>query len=120
MYIGLPSNPQFLGRQSPQAVAEVIAGSAGPSGANAEYLFMLEAALVGLGEGSVDEHVRDLAERVRALMKGGKGQGGRGGDGKDGDSELKTQAVENEVERIRSGESGRAGEETEKVSQRER
>lgn len=120
MYIGLPSNPQFLGRQSPQAVAEVIAGSAGPSGANAEYLFMLEAALMGLGEGSVDEHVRDLAERVRSLMKGGKGKGGRSGDGKDGDSELKTQAVENEVERIRSGESGRAGEETEKVSQRER
>ena len=67
VYIGLPSNPQFLGRQSPEAVAEVIATSVGPSGANAEYLFMLEEALESLGEGSGDWHVEDLAKRVSFL-----------------------------------------------------
>lgn len=67
VYIGLPTNPQFLGAQRPDDVAEVIRRNRGPSGENAEYLFMLEAALNGLGEGSVDEHVSDLAVRVRAL-----------------------------------------------------
>ena len=55
VYIGLPSNPQFLGRQRPQDVAEVIATSTGPSGANAEYLFMLENSLISLGDEVVDE-----------------------------------------------------------------
>lgn len=117
VYIGLPSNPQFLGPQSPRDVAEVVARSRGPSGANAEYLFMLEESLMGLGEGSGDEHVRDLAERVRSLMKGGNENGVRSGEGKERDGDLKTQAVENEVERISSGKDGQAGEETEKASQ---
>lgn len=68
MYIGLPTNPQFLGVQDPWDVAEVIASNRGPSGENAEYLFMLEEALDGLGEGSRDEHVKDLADRVRTLQ----------------------------------------------------
>ena len=70
VYIGLPTNPQFLGAQRPEDVAEVIRRNRGPSGENSEYLFMLEAALKGLGEGSVDEHVNDLAVRVRALQAG--------------------------------------------------
>lgn len=116
VYIGLPSNPQFLGRQSPLEVAEVIARSTGPSGANAEYLFMLEDALRDLGEGS-DEHVGDLADRVRSLMDKENGKGDCGGDGKVDCSEVKMQAVENEVERVRSGADRQAVEETEKVSQ---
>ncbi|KAL9138122.1 MAG: hypothetical protein Q9175_000639, partial [Cornicularia normoerica] len=104
VYIGLPSNPQFLGRQSSQDVAEVIARSRGPSGANAEYLFMLEDALMDLGEGSEDDHIKDLAERVRSLMKDGNEKGVRSGDGKDEDSKVKVQAVEDEVDRVRSGE----------------
>jgi len=72
VYIGLPSNPQFLGLQSPDSIAEVIAISAGPSGANAEYLFMLEQALEGLSEGSGDEHVRVLCQRVKLLMGQGE------------------------------------------------
>ena len=91
--------------------------STGPSGANAEYLFMLEDSLMGLGEGSGDEHVRDLAERVRLLTTGGRGAGVGGGKGKESHSEVKMQAVENEVERMRSGRGEQAGEETEKVSQ---
>lgn len=95
----------------------MIARSTGPSGANAEYLFMLEEALGGLGEGSGDEHVRDLAERVRSLKKVESEDGVRGGDLKDGDSVVRVRAVENEVERVRSGEGGQAGEETEKIAQ---
>ncbi|KAK6406445.1 hypothetical protein LTR95_018657 [Oleoguttula sp. CCFEE 5521] len=69
VYIGTPDNPQFLGPQNPQALAERIAICRGPSGENREYLFMLEEALAGLregGEGVLDEHVADLAGRVRA------------------------------------------------------
>ena len=47
----------------------MIQRSRGPSGDNAEYLFMLESALEELAEDSRDEHVRDLAHRVRALQQ---------------------------------------------------
>jgi glutathione-specific gamma-glutamylcyclotransferase len=69
VYIGLPNNPQFLGVQDPQGVAEVISVSVGPSGENTEYLFQLEESLNGLGEGSGDAHIHDLVRRVRILKK---------------------------------------------------
>ena len=82
VYIGLPSNPQFVGAQEPQALAEHISRSAGPSGENEEYLFMLERALRELGPESGDAHVKDLADRVREIrasskepVKGGRGVG---------------------------------------------
>ncbi|KAL8826560.1 MAG: hypothetical protein Q9191_003729 [Dirinaria sp. TL-2023a] len=68
VYIGLPTNPQFLGVQYAQDVADVIQRSRGPSGENTEYLFMLESALEELTEDSRDEHVKDLAQRVRGLQ----------------------------------------------------
>ena len=117
VYIGLPSNPQFLGRQSPQDVAEVIATSTGPSGANAEYLFMLEDSLISLGDGGGDDHVEDLAKRVRLMMKGGAEKSVRSGNGTESDSRVKPQAVDNAAERVRSGRDGGAVEETEKISQ---
>ncbi|OAG08689.1 ChaC-domain-containing protein [Paraphaeosphaeria sporulosa] len=67
VYIGLPSNPQFLGPQDPDELAAHILKSRGPSGENREYLFQLEEALRGLGEGARDEHVRDLVERCRGI-----------------------------------------------------
>ena len=67
VYIGLPSNPQFLGAQEPHALAQCIARSAGPSGRNSEYLLMLEQSLNGLAPESADSHVTDLAERLRRL-----------------------------------------------------
>ena len=74
----------------------VIRRNSGPSGENAEYLFMLEAALNGLGEGSVDEHVGDLADMVRTLEirkeRSGKHDGGTAED-----------AVVTEVEVLQSG-----------------
>jgi cation transport protein ChaC len=67
VYIGLPDNPQFLGPQDPQALAEKIVQSRGPSGENREYLYQLEEALRGLSEESADEHVFDLARRCREV-----------------------------------------------------
>jgi hypothetical protein len=67
VYIGLPTNPQFVGPQDPSALAEYILGSVGPSGENKEYLYMLEKSLLGLSPESEDNHVVDLARRCRIL-----------------------------------------------------
>lgn len=68
VYIGLPTNPQFLGPQDPQALAEKIVQSRGPSGENVEYLFGLEKALNELSLESGDSHVSDLAQRCREIL----------------------------------------------------
>ena len=65
VYIGLPSNPQFLGPQDLDRLAARIWRCKGPSGENRDYLFMLAEALKGLGEGAEDEHVEELAKRAR-------------------------------------------------------
>ncbi|OBT95812.1 hypothetical protein VE01_06427 [Pseudogymnoascus verrucosus] len=65
LYIGTPDNPQFTGAQDVAELAARIAVCEGPSGRNAEYLFNLEEALGGLGG---DEHVCDLARRVRGVL----------------------------------------------------
>lgn len=67
VYIGTPDNAQFMGPQDPQALAEHIYKSEGPSGPNKEYLLELETALEELSTESGDGHVRDLAERVTAI-----------------------------------------------------
>ncbi|RLM00659.1 hypothetical protein CFD26_108570 [Aspergillus turcosus] len=70
VYIGQPTNPQFLrdpARREPQDVAEVISRGRGQSGKNTEYLYLLEKALEGLGLGSADMHVTDLVRRVKAI-----------------------------------------------------
>lgn len=70
VYIGQPSNPQFLrdpARREPQDVAAVISHGRGQSGKNTEYLYLLEKALEGLGLGSADMHVTDLVRRVKAI-----------------------------------------------------
>ncbi|OAA73107.1 ChaC-like protein [Cordyceps fumosorosea ARSEF 2679] len=67
VYIGTPDNAQFVGPQDPQALAEHIFRSSGPSGPNKDYLLGLDDALAELSPESGDEHVADLARRVRAL-----------------------------------------------------
>ncbi|KAI4178853.1 MAG: hypothetical protein LQ346_007332, partial [Caloplaca aetnensis] len=106
VYIGLPENPQFLGVQEADALAGVIWRSRGPSGENREYLFMLEEALRELGEGAGDEHVEDLARRVREI-------GEREGGGRSGIN-VAEEAVNGELEKVKSGSSSHEQEETEK------
>ena len=79
LYIGTPENPQFTGPQEVEGLARHIAGSEGPSGRNSEYLFNLEEALEGLGEGSADVHVKELAGRVRRVLKERGGVEEKGG-----------------------------------------
>jgi cation transport regulator ChaC len=76
VYIGLPTNPQFMGPQDPQRLAEHIVASKGPSGENREYLYGLEKALDELSPESGDDHVSDLARRCREVEARGKGGGG--------------------------------------------
>lgn len=67
VYIGMPNNPQFVGVQEPEGLAQHIFRSRGPSGENQEYLFMLDTALQALSPSSGDAHIRDLAQRVRRI-----------------------------------------------------
>jgi cation transport protein ChaC len=103
VYIGLPDNPQFLGSQDPQALAEHISRSRGPSGENVEYLLMLEEALKELGPESGDEHIQDLADRVRKLQSAGEA----------GDMASTEDAVKHEVAKVNSGEGAVSQEEVE-------
>ena len=71
VYIGMPNNPQFLGPQKPDELAAHIVRSKGPSGHNTEYVYNLAQALDQIRKDAgvdieVDEHVHDIAHRVRA------------------------------------------------------
>ena len=69
VYVGLPTNPQFVGPQDGDALAAHVLRCRGPSGDNRDYLFRLEAALDALAPDSGDAHVRRLAARVRELER---------------------------------------------------
>lgn len=77
VYIGQPTNPQFLrdpAQRHPQDVAQVISAGNGQSGKGTEYLYLLEKALDGLGLGTADVHVTDLVRRVKAIEAAGEGE----------------------------------------------
>lgn len=77
VYIGQPTNPQFLrdpAQRDPQDVARVISAGHGQSGKGTEYLYLLEKALQGLGLGTADVHVTDLIRRVKAIEAVGEGE----------------------------------------------
>lgn len=67
IYIGTPKNPQFLGPQDPEHLAQTIATNHGPSGSNLEYLLNLQTSLKELSSHSMDQHVEDLVSRVRQI-----------------------------------------------------
>ncbi|KAI1127915.1 ChaC-domain-containing protein [Nemania abortiva] len=69
VYIGTPDNDQFVGPQDPQALAEHIQKSEGPSGLNRDYLLGLEKALDELSPESEDAHVTDLSNRLREIER---------------------------------------------------
>lgn len=111
VYIGLPENPQFLGVQDPDELARHIWRSKGPSGENKEYLFMLEEALKGLGDEAGDEHIEDLARRVRDV---GKSAGGMRHSAEDS-SQIAKVAVEGEIAKAKSRLGSHEQDEIEKV-----
>lgn len=77
VYIGLPTNSQFLSNpalREPSSVAQVISTSRGKSGENTEYLYLLEEALEGLGLGSADGHVTELVRRVKGIEAVGRAE----------------------------------------------
>jgi len=94
VYIGLPDNPQFMGAQDPQKLAEHIWQSRGPSGENREYLLMLEEALKDLDTQSGDSHVRDLADRLRAIERSRSRSGGA--------TDISHTSIDAELKRIQS------------------
>ncbi|KAF2468083.1 ChaC-domain-containing protein [Lindgomyces ingoldianus] len=82
VYIGLPSNPQFLGPQDPDTLARHILKSKGPSGENKEYLYLLERSLLELGVDSGDRHVSDLVRRCKDIESAYLSEGMEGIDAK--------------------------------------
>ncbi len=62
-YVADETNPHFE-RGSIASIARVVASAVGPSGANTEYTFELEAALAALSQ--PDPHVSAVARAVRA------------------------------------------------------
>lgn len=65
VYVAGPDNAAFLGPAPLDEMAAQIVRSHGPSGANADYLLHLAGALDELG--ASDDHVTELADRVREL-----------------------------------------------------
>lgn len=85
VYIGLPTNSQFLtdpALREPSSVAQVISRSRGKSGDNTEYLYLLEEALEGIGLGRADGHVTDLVRRVKEIEAGRAGEAEKSAAGK--------------------------------------
>ena len=69
VYVGLPSNPAFVGPQSLDALAQRIYTCAGPSGPNPEYLLNLAKAVRELAPQSVDHHLFSLEKRLLLLQE---------------------------------------------------
>ncbi|RAL66820.1 hypothetical protein DID88_007603 [Monilinia fructigena] len=102
VYIGTPDNAQFTGPQDPQELAEHIWKSEGPSGLNRDYLWSLDIALDELSPESGDEHVKDLADRVRKIAESQLGVEAEASH---------TKAIDHELKKVASTD---AQEETEK------
>lgn len=66
VYIATPDNTAFLGAASEQEIAAHIAGAAGPSGPNSDYLNHLASALRELGRH--DQHVFEIERHLAALQ----------------------------------------------------
>jgi len=71
-YVADAANPHFLGPLGEREIAEWIGRSRGPSGANADYLLALAAALDELG--IADAHVREIAAFLARIQGDEQGQ----------------------------------------------
>ncbi|MGN6390098.1 MAG: gamma-glutamylcyclotransferase [Burkholderiaceae bacterium] len=65
VYIATPDNAAWLGPAPDEAIARQIAGAAGPSGRNRDYLFELARALRALGH--EDAHVFAIERHLRRI-----------------------------------------------------
>ncbi|HSN98633.1 MAG TPA: gamma-glutamylcyclotransferase [Candidatus Nanopelagicales bacterium] len=63
VYVATPENPNYLGPAPLADIAQQVLSSRGPSGPNVEYVLRLAEALAEMG--AEDEHVAELARRVR-------------------------------------------------------
>ena len=70
VYVAGPENENYLGSAPLDAIAQQVAGAAGPSGANADYVFELAAALRRMQV--ADPHVFELEAALRALAGDGR------------------------------------------------
>jgi cation transport regulator ChaC len=66
VYIATADNAAYLGAADERAIAAHIAGAAGPSGPNRDYLFQLAHALRALGQH--DEHVFAIERHLHQLV----------------------------------------------------
>jgi glutathione-specific gamma-glutamylcyclotransferase len=64
VYLAGADNPHYLGPAPVQCIAEQVQGAVGPSGANLDYVLLLDAALRQLGIS--DAHVTELAALLGA------------------------------------------------------
>lgn len=69
VYIAMPDNAAYLGAASELEIARHIAGSAGPSGPNADYLNLLAHALRDMGQS--DPHVFAIEQHLADFKKTG-------------------------------------------------
>ena len=66
VYHATPDNPNYLGPAAPEAIAEQVLGSRGPSGENPEYVLRLAEALRAMG--ADDPHVFEVEAEIRARL----------------------------------------------------
>jgi len=67
-YHATEGNPDYLGHTDADSMVQQISSASGPSGPNREYLLKLEASLKA--HSVTDDHVFELADRLRALESG--------------------------------------------------
>lgn len=73
VYVAAPENENYLGPAPLDAIAQQVAHAHGPSGANADYVFELAAALRRMQV--VDGHVFALEAALRRLVRPGSASG---------------------------------------------
>ena len=68
VFVATPDNEHFLGAEPLCSMAQQIATSVGPSGANTEYLFRLADAMRELCPTVQDDHLFELERAVRSIL----------------------------------------------------
>ncbi|MBI77500.1 MAG: gamma-glutamylcyclotransferase [Rhodospirillaceae bacterium] len=67
IYIGKPDNPNYLGPEKSEKIAEQVINARGASGPNAQYVYRLADALRNIG--AEDPHVFEIERMVKDIEK---------------------------------------------------